>query len=100
MNQSQILIAEMSDADGVQICVKTRVERGLGQTKHIFIRSFDQFALFPNVIRLLGAGSAVKFVENALVAIHTLAAAGEYRDFDIAALVEHIPDRVEREKKA
>jgi 3-hydroxyisobutyrate dehydrogenase len=28
------------------------------------------------------------------------AAAGEYRDYDIAALVEHISDRVEREKKA
>jgi hypothetical protein len=39
MNQSLILIAEMSDADGVQICVKTLVEHGLGQTKHIFIRS-------------------------------------------------------------
>jgi hypothetical protein len=28
------------------------------------------------------------------------AAAGEYRDYDIAALVEHISDRVKREKKA
>jgi hypothetical protein len=35
MNQSQILIAEMNDADGIQICVKTRVEHGLGRTKHI-----------------------------------------------------------------
>jgi hypothetical protein len=39
MNQSQILIAEMIDADGIQICVKTRVEHGLGRTTHIFIRS-------------------------------------------------------------
>jgi hypothetical protein len=50
MNQSQILIAEMNDADGMQICVKTRVEHGSGQTKRIFIRSF---ALFPNVMKLL-----------------------------------------------
>jgi hypothetical protein len=33
MNQSQILIAEMSDADGIQIRVKTQAEHGLGQTK-------------------------------------------------------------------
>jgi hypothetical protein len=33
MNQSQILIAEMSDADGIQKCVKTQAEHGLGQTK-------------------------------------------------------------------
>ena len=39
MNQSQILIAEMSDADGIQICVKTGLEHGLGQTKRTFIRS-------------------------------------------------------------
>ena len=31
MNQSQILIAEMSDADGIQVCVKTRVAHGLVQ---------------------------------------------------------------------
>jgi hypothetical protein len=39
MNQSPILIAEMSDADGVQIRVKMRAEHGLEQTKHVFIRS-------------------------------------------------------------
>jgi hypothetical protein len=43
MNQSQILIAEMSDADGIQICVQTRVEHGSGQTKHILIRSNSRY---------------------------------------------------------
>jgi hypothetical protein len=47
MNQSQILIAEMSAADGIQICVKTRVEHGQDRRSKF---PFDQFPLFPNVI--------------------------------------------------
>jgi hypothetical protein len=44
MNQSRIRIAEMSDADGIRISVETRVEQRRSTL------SFDQFALFPNVI--------------------------------------------------
>jgi hypothetical protein len=31
MNQSQILIAKMCDADGIQMCAKVRVEHGSGR---------------------------------------------------------------------
>jgi hypothetical protein len=51
MNQSQILIAEMRDADGIQVCVKTRAERG--EARPSIRSSFDQFVLLPNVIELL-----------------------------------------------
>jgi hypothetical protein len=39
MDQSQIPIAEMNDADGIHISIKARVEHGVGNKKHIFIRS-------------------------------------------------------------
>ena len=55
----------MSDADGIQICVKTRVEHGLGQTKHIFIRSIRAISKRDKARSLFSAASLRRLFKQA-----------------------------------